>query len=206
MMALIARPSVTAPSHPGQHYIDCFNQKKIVARIEGDDLVNTMGKTCSLQSSKLIRCENCYHPSSEGVWEGSDTHLNNTDYAHLRADTTGLAQLRGAPSYDVAHYSPCDEECGHGGMGRARYSSENSWQAVDMSAGSTQESARDLVKAGTLTEALWRSVDARRLSWEHDLRLEQLSILCLCCYAEKKKAASSSRKGHKNHLPSMFNL
>lgn len=134
---------------------------------------------CPMDIPHVLRCADCWHPMSEGTWEGD----------HPRTDLMpGLAMsfLREGKEPDEfrevgpisVHYSPCDEGCRHGGPARI-LDGGSSYLTTE---GDCGEVARE-----DPVEASWRQVDIRRLSWGHDLRPEQLAVLCLRCFADRQK-------------------
>ena len=129
------------------------------------------------------RCEDCGHPMSEGTWEAWNLEAARPHVG--KVERYALAALRTMPAVDpgfngwwnATHYSPCDEGCRHGGV-VATYERPTAPIREARFLSATGES---IVRR----EASWRGVDVRCLSWPHDLRPEQLAVLCLRCWAAR---------------------
>lgn len=132
-----------------------------------------------------VRCESCSHPMSEGTWENPvrpDSGLSVLDDIAMRellARPFGDGFHAWAERQGVAHYSPCDEGCSHGGPGRVHLGRPAAARLVN----DLPMAPRDAT-AGRI-EASWRPVDVRTLGWPHDLRPEKLAVLCLRCWAAR---------------------
>lgn len=131
-----------------------------------------------------IRCEDCGHPMSEGTWE----RIVPSDHPWAEPKTAdariALAELRrGAePHPPFVHYSPCDEGCRHGGPMQANWAGVwDEWEP---------EGAQKTCDA--IYRASWRPVDIRTLGWPHDLRPENLVVLCLRCYADRTRLTAAT--------------
>lgn len=146
--------------------------------------------------ARRVRCEDCGHPMSEGTWEGPRGEAPPEYIWRLFTDEVRSGRWPEAEWIErriaVVHYSRCDEGCRHGGPGRYKEPPRSgevriwkSWQANDL-AGPGRITDEAL---GNTVEASWRPVDVRCLSWPHDLRPEQLAVLCLRCYAPRSARA-----------------
>lgn len=133
-------------------------------------------------SAHRWRCEDCGHPMSEGTWEGlpkgdEDEMIGYVLARWSESEWGDQTEAWIADQYPgVVHYSPCDEGCRHGGPVRKL-------NAYGRGGGATYDALPPGNREGF--EASWRQVDARRLSWDHDLRPGQLAVLCLRCLAAR---------------------
>lgn len=128
-----------------------------------------------------IRCEDCWHPMSDGTWEGDwGDEITLKSLLSLPFDGGGFhgtAERKGR-----IHFSRCDERCEHGAPARfGRGDSE--WESVL----DQNTSPAILTAAKWMVEASWRAVDVRTLGWQHDLRPEKLAVLCLRCWAGRSE-------------------
>lgn len=118
---------------------------------------------------------------SDGTWE---------DLPDPADPETWPATLREALVYERqglgVHYSACDELCEHGGPWRARCgnTAEGEWD-TRIPVGAGARPGQVMGPGVHEVEASWRPVDVRTLSWPHDLRPEQLALLCLRCWAAR---------------------
>lgn len=134
----------------------------------------------------LARCECCGHPMVEGTWDNPGAPDGDPLLDEISIDSLLHKPLNSfhewAFRHGGAHYSACDERCAHHGPGRA-----TGGQLRDELVGRWLQKANQYGITPTPTfEALWRSVDARLLGWEHDLRPERLALLCLRCWTERQ--------------------
>lgn len=131
-----------------------------------------------------VRCEDCQHPMSEGTWEG-DTSDNKLMARRMEFAGKRL-RLGEEPVGDPIHFSRCDEKCEHGGAGRWRSSMSLSPGWMERPDASMPVSQVEMtLKECDELQASWRPVDVRRLSWPHDLRPENLAVLCLRCFVAR---------------------
>ncbi len=148
------------------------------------------------EASFVHRCEGCWHPMAEGSWEGPAAEL--LDGAHHEPDRI-IAEVLAARArwlsggdlgvtYNLTHYSPCDDRCRHAGRGRWG-GPPQLWAYADLGANAEGEVAYsvldDRIDHGHPVEAAWRPVDIRPLDWAHDLRPQSLRLLCLHCWAAR---------------------
>lgn len=188
-MVLAERATHEVPTTIGQRFIDCGYRLQTLAGIDGDDLIYANGGSCSIThcAPQLVRCEDCSHPMSEGTWERVH-HVERIIFPSYESSLrTAEVELRAGrepqPMLQI-HFSPCDKACKHStrSYGTERIYDEElgAWRFVE-GVGKPAE----LVRAGRKVEASWRPVDARRLSYDNDLRPEQTAVLCLRCFAER---------------------
>ncbi len=131
-----------------------------------------------------VRCEDCGHPMSDGVFEGDQPYFGEdmTFSAALDVLRAGIDPANVGDG-NCTHYSPCDEGCRHAGPGRVSHDGGQSWRESVF-----DEKGRDMLatfKQRAYFEASWRQVDVRTLGWPHDLRPEKLAIVCLRCWAAR---------------------
>lgn len=119
-----------------------------------------------------IRCEDCGHPMSKGTWEGE--YGDEISHADVLAGDEPLR--RHLERNGTVHYSPCDTGCRHRPWPGRHRTVAGGWETDGILLGLAAPSCR---------EASWRPVDVRCLSWPHDLRPEQLAVLCLRCWAAR---------------------
>jgi hypothetical protein len=121
----------------------------------------------------VVRCEDCWHPASEGTWEGGSPSSWVHAYKVLRVG------LEPSVSMVSTHWGGCDARCIHGAPLRMERRT-GGWNMDPPLA------AADLaLKSGRAVEASWRQVDVRTLGWPHDLRPDHLRVLCLRCWARR---------------------
>ena len=128
--------------------------------------------------AEVTRCESCFHPMSEGTWAFEGPTWTDEDIE--------LGLMSGGASNRF--YSACDERCEHDRVGRYR-------RGEKLDAGARpwrSKGEHPRPSAGWEVEASWRPVAVRTLGWPHDLRLENLAVLCLRCYADRGAEPASS--------------
>lgn len=139
------------------------------------------------------RCRDCGHPMSDGTWEGEYGGRQLTD-AERHAWAERLMLAGEEPKYHGTHFSPCDEGCRHGGPGR--FQAFGLWEDTD---------ELDPEEPKRQREASWRQVNVRTgvpappghphpmiFTRPWDLRPENLALLCLRCWAERKAGSRGS--------------
>jgi hypothetical protein len=145
-------------------------------------------------------CEDCGHPMSDGTWEGTHPRLDVLmafAATELRDGFEPRTELftRGAdpelPGPSVIHYSSCDEGCEHGEPGRASANLNLRGETVGRV---LAKAAGYGIKPLPTFQASWRAVDVRTLGWPHDLRTENLAVLCLRCFAARSPVTEARRK------------
>lgn len=139
----------------------------------------------ALRLSGLIRCECCFHPLSDGVWEGqlspNWTYEQELSEA-LRSLKRGVEPFRGAPFGQMpVYYSDCDDRCKHRGPLRwlcAPPESIQGWVNGDVG----RDVGQMIVGGDPLRySASWRWVDVHLRGHPCDLRPEKIAVLCLRC-------------------------
>jgi hypothetical protein len=136
-----------------------------------------------------VRCEGCGHPMSDGTWGDRGNGEPLLPHEAAAQIEYALGELRAGDEPDMwerlTHWSPCDERCRHGGPVAER---------GDDGFGVLVESDVDFLGGHPLAAtslkvwSSWRQVDVRTLGWAHDLRPENLTVLCLRCFAERPHA------------------
>lgn len=155
-------------------------------------------------STTVVRCEDCGHPMSEGTWSPTgDGAFEQKVWTNQALECLRRGVEPGPDTINrkawcytgglSVHFSPCDKGCDHGGPGRCYENGE--WRITDILKWHRQSEHQ--------TEASWRPVDLRvgaaAFGMEgfdpsnplhvrpFDLRPENLSVLCLRCYAERMR-------------------
>lgn len=145
------------------------------------------------------RCEGCGHPMSGkgGLWDGGEWEdprgmisesLGWVETRWRAVDAIGRGVEPALSALMSLYWSPCDRECAHGAPVRYRVE-DAEWtveEAIPVPAG-----CMAAVVAGGDVQAGWRPVDVRPMNgWAHDLRRENLRLLCARCYVEKREGPS----------------
>lgn len=130
--------------------------------------------------AEVPRCEDCHHPASDGTWVG----LLPREEAIVGCLQDGLdpTEVLRPEDPEATHWSPCDQHCTHGGPVRHRDDGEEWTTTEGLARGGSAILAKHVQ-----TQASWRHVDLRTLSWPHDLRPESLAVLCTRCFAVRAR-------------------
>lgn len=155
-----------------------------------------------------VRCEDCGHPLSEGVWKWQDSDAERRFGAltpnREKNVNIALRALREGrePGLPEIHYSLCDGGCRHGGPAQAQIEGDH-WERVGPMTGELTDI--QLVRRDQLdpkaVRASWRHVDVRCLGWPHDLRPERLAVLCLRCWAARDAYGDEGPAARWEHAP-----
>jgi hypothetical protein len=140
------------------------------------------------------RCGKCNHPMSEGTWE---IHERWRDQANGYSNDEVIKYIEEAfaegrsikyveSTYkDAVHLSKCDGKCTHSAE-HVRSHPEGSFKAFR----ETDTSMFGAIESGWIVESSWRQVDIHfKNGWQHDLRPENLTLLCLRCSFTNSKEA-----------------
>lgn len=148
--------------------------------------------------TNTTRCEDCAHPMSDGAWDWVSTkaeyrfaQLSVNREKNLNLAFTALREGR-EPGLPEAFYSSCDERCRHSGAlrfhptdGSQPWVSDVERNPLAMPSNGTETAGDVVARVDGPVEASWRPVNVRCLSWAHDLRPEQIAVLCLRCFAAR---------------------
>ena len=166
-------------------------------------------------TTRVVRCEQCRHPMSGGVWDPPN-HVSALDGSTGHAEEHALGRMRyGWDPVDTCgtHHSRCDPGCEHRGpvseQAGPLLARPSILQTPPALVPITFTADRPSVAAWlehVTVYAAWRMV-ALRVGQPFDgmnpnnalhvrpfdLRVERLSVLCLCCWAQRTPIPSTAR-------------